>query len=45
MDWGVITVTATELLAWIGLGSIILVGSIALAFLFASLADRYQGNR
>ncbi|MBP6471210.1 MAG: hypothetical protein KBE23_06435 [Chloroflexi bacterium] len=45
MDWGVITVTATELLAWIGLGSVILGASIALAFLVAWLADRMPGNR
>lgn len=45
MDWGIITFTAIEALAWIGLGSVIVGASVMLAFLVVWVTDRYQGNR
>lgn len=45
MDWGVITFTAAQALAWIGLGFVIVMLSIALAFLVAWIADHMEGRR
>ena len=45
MDWGVITFTAAQALAWIGLGSAIVALSVGLAFLVAWITDHTEGRR
>jgi len=45
MDWGIMTFTAFDLLAWIGLGFVIVLLSIGTAAIVAWIADKHGGSR
>jgi flagellar basal body-associated protein FliL len=45
MDWQIVTFTAFDLLAWIGLGFVIVMLSIATAAIVVWITDHTEGRR